>query len=35
LVQLDASPFAWFEERGPQAALHGLIDDATSTPLAL
>jgi transposase len=35
LVQLDASPFAWFETRGPQASLHGLIDDATSEPLAL
>jgi transposase len=35
LVQLDASPFAWFEDRGPMAALHGLIDDATSIPLAL
>src|SRR5215475_12593428 len=35
LVQLDASPFAWFENRGPEAALHGAIDDATSTPLAL
>jgi len=35
LVQLDASPFAWFEGRGPQASLHGLIDDATSEPLAL
>src|SRR5262245_13560038 len=35
LVQLDASPFAWFEDRGPQAALHGAIDDATSTPFAL
>ena len=35
LVQLDASPFPWFETRGPQAALHGLIDDATSIPLAL
>jgi hypothetical protein len=34
-VQLDASPCAWLEARGPQAALHGLIDDATSTPLAL
>src|SRR6266849_6516087 len=30
LVQLDASLFAWFEERGPRATLHGLIDDATS-----
>lgn len=35
LAQLDASPFAWFEERGPMATLHGLIDDATSIPLAL
>jgi len=35
LVQLDASPFAWFEDRGPSATLHGLIDDATSIPLAL
>ena len=35
LVQLDASPFAWFEDRGPRATLHGLIDDATSSPLAL
>src|SRR5882762_664168 len=35
LVQLDASPFAWFEDRGPRATLHGLIDDATSLPLAL
>src|SRR5712691_6338529 len=35
LAQLDASPFAWFEDRGPAATLHGLIDDATSTPVAL
>jgi hypothetical protein len=35
LVQLDASPYAWFEDRGPMATLHGMIDDATSTPLAL
>jgi hypothetical protein len=35
LVQLDASPFPWFEDRGPTATLHGLIDDATSIPLAL
>jgi len=35
LAQLDASPFAWFEARGPAATLHGVIDDATSTPLAL
>ena len=35
LVQADASPFAWFEERGPIAALHGIIDDATGHILAL
>jgi hypothetical protein len=35
LVQLDASPFPWLEDRGPSATLHGLIDDATSIPLAL
>ena len=35
LVQLDASPCAWFQDRGPMATRHGLIDDATSSPLAL
>lgn len=35
LVQLDASPFAWLEARGPVLALHGAIDDATGTVLAL
>jgi hypothetical protein len=35
LVQLDASPFAWFEGRGPVVALHGAIDDATGPGLAL
>jgi len=35
LAQIDASPHAWFEARGPAAALHGFIDDASSTPLAL
>ena len=35
LVQLDASPFAWLEDRGPALTLHGAIDDATSTVLAL
>lgn len=35
LAQIDASPHAWFEARGPGAALHGFIDDASSTPLAL
>src|SRR6266568_4180482 len=27
LVQLDASPFAWLEARGPVLHLHGAIDD--------
>ena len=35
LVQLDASPFAWLEARGPVMSLHGAIDDATGTVLAL
>jgi transposase len=35
LVQLDASPFAWLETRGPAMSLHGAIDDATGTVLAL
>jgi transposase len=35
LVQLDASPFAWLEARGPAMNLHGAIDDATGTVLAL
>jgi hypothetical protein len=35
LVQLDASPFAWLEDRGPAMSLHGAIDDATGTVLAL
>ncbi|OIQ52777.1 hypothetical protein [Neomoorella thermoacetica] len=28
--QLDASPFAWLEDRGPELTLHGAVDDATS-----
>jgi len=35
LVQLDASAFAWLEARGPALTLHGAIDDATGTGLAL
>lgn len=35
LVQIDASPFAWFESRGPWATLHGAIDDATGRVLGL
>lgn len=30
LVQLDGSPFAWFEERGDTCTLLAFIDDATS-----
>jgi len=35
LVQIDGSPFAWLEERGPALTLLGAIDDATSAILAL
>jgi hypothetical protein len=35
LVQLDGSPHAWLEGRGPVMTLHGAIDDATGTVLAL
>jgi len=35
LVQLDGSPFAWLEARGPAMTLLGAIDDATSQVLAL
>lgn len=35
LVQVDASPFDWLEGRGPAMSLHGAIDDATGTVLAL
>ena len=35
LVQLDGSPFAWLEDRGPRLTLLGAIDDATNTVLAL
>ena len=35
LVQLDGSPCDWLEGRGPAMTLHGAIDDATSTVLAL
>lgn len=30
LVQIDSSPHAWFENRGPKCDLLGYIDDATS-----
>jgi transposase len=29
MVQMDGSPHAWFEERGPQCVLMTVIDDAT------
>lgn len=35
LVQMDASPFAWLEDRGPIMSLHGAIDDATGKILGL
>jgi transposase len=31
LWQIDASPYAWLEDRGPELMLHGAIDDATGT----
>lgn len=35
LVQMDASPFFWLEDRGPYLHLHGAIDDATGRILGL
>jgi len=35
LLQLDGSPFAWLEGRGPTMTLLGAIDDATSQVVAL
>ena len=35
LVQIDGSPFAWLEERGPALMLLGAVDDATTDILAL
>ncbi len=35
LVQIDGSPFAWLEDRGPVMTLLGAIDDATGSVLAL
>jgi hypothetical protein len=35
LLQMDASPYAWLEDRGPPAALLGAIDDATGEIVAL
>jgi hypothetical protein len=35
LLQVDGSPHAWFEERGPRCSLLVFIDDATSEIMAL
>jgi|SRR5512145_117671 transposase len=35
LVQVDGSPFAWLEDRGPAMTLLGAIDDASGQILAL
>lgn len=35
LLQIDGSPFAWLEGRGPKGALLGAIDDATGKVLYL
>lgn len=35
LIQVDGSPHAWLETRGPELALLGAIDDATGAILAL
>jgi transposase len=35
LLQMDGSPFAWLEARGPQAALLGAIDDASGKIVGL
>ncbi|MGH7390306.1 MAG: ISNCY family transposase [Candidatus Rokuibacteriota bacterium] len=35
LIQVDASPFAWLEGRGPGLTLAGAIDDATGAILGL
>ena len=35
LVQIDGSPHAWFEERGPRCTLLVFVDDATKQLLAL
>ncbi|OUM87689.1 MAG: transposase [Bacillus thermozeamaize] len=34
LWQIDASPFAWLEDRGPSLTLHAIIDDATGELVA-
>ena len=34
LWQIDATPYAWLEDRAPTFTLHGAIDDATGTVVA-
>ena len=31
LWQIDATPYAWLEDRAPAFTLHAAIDDATGT----
>src|SRR5262245_28431205 len=35
MIQVDGSPFAWLEARGPRLTLMGAIDDATGTIVGL
>ncbi len=35
MIQVDASPFAWLEDRGPALTLVGAIDDATGAIVGL
>jgi hypothetical protein len=35
MIQVDASPFAWLQARGPALTLVGAVDDATSAILGL
>jgi transposase len=35
LIQIDGSPHAWFEDRGPRCTLIVFVDDATSRLIAL
>lgn len=35
LVQIDASPYKWLDDRAPALSLHGAIDDATGKILGL
>jgi hypothetical protein len=34
MVQVDGSPYPWFDD-GKKYTIHGIIDDATGTPIAL